>query len=461
MVEVGGYNIPVEMIYEAIVIALIFFILSLVIIVALHRISKDGSDFNRIVIGIFITGLFLRLAVLIFTPSFYAPDEQAHFRYIQYIAEYGNLPTLADCASGNNCYEYYQPPLYYLLLSPVYAISDVFIDRTLYLNRILRLSSLVFWSISFYFSYLTVENLFPFDDSSKNGIISIFTVSMIAFLPTYTNLSSVINNDVLLICLGSLIFYVLSKENPWEYTTILGVLIGLSLWTKASGGLYPFALVGIFGIYWTRDAISRMKFVKSVVKIGVISGLIWMPVAIRNFLIYGSFTATSAGNKTFQATWPSIQTAFIESVLYVTRSFWAVAGIHNNVSFILYWGVGTLLLVISFVGIIRIIPELYQKEPREGLSFIIGASPAIFLNIGLVVFILGFQYAQAQGRFLFPLLIPISLLMSLGLSNIGYIRNQRYMPLLVADLFIIYTFQFFAFVFYIYYLFPYDIGVPG
>ena len=39
-------------------------------------------------------GVVCRLAFLFLTPVFYAPDEQAHFNYIKFIAERGEFPIL-------------------------------------------------------------------------------------------------------------------------------------------------------------------------------------------------------------------------------------------------------------------------------------------------------------------------------------------------------------------------------
>ena len=85
--------------------------------------------------------LLLGSAYVLRTPLWQAPDEPAHFNYVEHIAEGAGLPVLQtgdydqarledltadrfrDGAVETLRYEAHQPPLYYLLMTPVSAAT--------------------------------------------------------------------------------------------------------------------------------------------------------------------------------------------------------------------------------------------------------------------------------------------------------------------------------------------------
>src|SRR5688572_7628702 len=152
---------------------------------------------------ILTTGFICRIAFLLFTPTFYAPDEQAHFKYVKYLAEHHSLPiqtSLTD--SSTNDWEYYQPPIYYILLSPFYLLAERLFQNDFLTVRVLRGFSIILWGITTLFSFKFLDSL-----NIHDRFLKIFVIAMVCLLPTYTFLSSVINNDNLLIAFGSAILY--------------------------------------------------------------------------------------------------------------------------------------------------------------------------------------------------------------------------------------------------------------
>ena len=92
-------------------------------------IKKTERNYNSVdlylIFLIILLGFILRLSYLYFTPEFKAPDEQAHYNYIKYIVEHHELPIQTNQTNNiSNDYEYYQPPFYYLLLSPIFIFSN-------------------------------------------------------------------------------------------------------------------------------------------------------------------------------------------------------------------------------------------------------------------------------------------------------------------------------------------------
>ncbi|MDP7260330.1 MAG: hypothetical protein QF376_05565, partial [Anaerolineales bacterium] len=107
------------------------------------------------------------------TPAWQAPDEPAHYNYIRGLAETGRLPVLqrgdydqaylsqltargfpAGMAVDALRYEGHQPPLYYLLATPLFMATGGSLLA-------LRLFSLALGGAALFFAGLCVQALFP------------------------------------------------------------------------------------------------------------------------------------------------------------------------------------------------------------------------------------------------------------------------------------------------------------
>ena len=77
--------------------------------------------FNRVLIGGLLVIFFVQcIAYNLALPLFEAPDEGAHYIYIDYIASHGQLPDLEHMLS----HEVSQTPLYYMIGAPMIAWID-------------------------------------------------------------------------------------------------------------------------------------------------------------------------------------------------------------------------------------------------------------------------------------------------------------------------------------------------
>ena len=97
----------------------------------------------RRIILLVILALYVILGMLyaVRTPAWQAPDEPAHYNYVRFIAATGGFPVLQmgdyphgymeeikgrkfppDLSIDPIRYEFHQPPLYYVLLTPIYAV---------------------------------------------------------------------------------------------------------------------------------------------------------------------------------------------------------------------------------------------------------------------------------------------------------------------------------------------------
>jgi 4-amino-4-deoxy-L-arabinose transferase-like glycosyltransferase len=351
-----------------------------------------------------------RVVFSIVTPTFYAPDEQSHFKYVKYIAENGSFPVQTSRTDDpTNDWEYYQPPLYYLSAVPFYLLSQNLSSQEAIAVRVIRFFSVLLWGITVLFTFKFIERM-----SADDYFIKLFVMCMVSLLPTYAFLSSTINNDNLLIVIGSIILYLGVQQKPSLRNSIFtGLLLGLALLTKLTAVVY----IAFMMIMWLIRLITKTcnwSAIHHFVLTMMLALIIWTPWAWRNWSVYGSVTAEEIANvvhyceSVFQAGW--------NVIYYVQRSFWAVSGIKNNVHFF-YPIFGILIFCFATIGWFY---GLATKKDK--LTVFMGKNPytlivlalTILVNLSLV-FRFGMLYDQWQGRFLLPLLAPISLLLAIGL----------------------------------------------
>lgn len=373
--------------------------------------SRYGTSVRQLVSVAIIAGIGCRIAFILATPIFYAPDEQAHFNYIRYLSEHRSFPVQTSKMNApTNDWEYYQPPLYYLAMVPVYdVVTAVWHDRFVTV-RVIRCFSLFTWLINVWLAgqFLRLIKI-------KDEFLRVATVVVICLLPTYTFLSSVINNDNLLFMLGGIILCCRAQKTCSMNTMVsTGFVLGLAMITKLTAVVYIPPLVLVMVIDAMRSRTTWRSVLGQLVLMLGIAMLIYAPWAIRNWHLYGSITAEHVANIPKQ--WHSWLYSSDEAIQSLLRSFWAVSGIYNNIYYH-FPLLGIQLSVFSLAGLgflcihKDVLRNLVEGANIELLKTMIAA---IVINILLLIrFVI--LYGQAQSRFLFPLLFPIALFFSIGL----------------------------------------------
>ncbi len=202
-------------------------------------------------------------------------DEAQHVDYIWHIAERGEFPTagttslapavidslfatrhwfvfhwpppastaLADLGAVGYSYEAYHPPLYYLLMAPVYLGSPgAILDRLFVLRGAALALSLVTVWLFFRLSALV----------SGSVLFALLAGLIFVMLPERTAYVSRVNNDVLAELLGTAICLVAAQGvllslSPGRAVG-LGLLLALGVWTKLSVAFWlgPLALLALW-----------------------------------------------------------------------------------------------------------------------------------------------------------------------------------------------------------------------
>ncbi|MBK8986996.1 MAG: glycosyltransferase family 39 protein [Chloroflexi bacterium] len=406
-------------------------------------------------------------------PLFEAPDEHHHFFTVLYVAENGRLPI----ASPNEEWlrqEAAQPPLYYLLAAllawdgqatpaqadlwpnPHAILGDA--SALTNINRFiplpapgyaapayrLRLLSALIGLGTLLCIYAAARLLWP-----RQPEIALLSAGLVAFLPQFNFLHSAISNDVLVIFLTSAALWQLIRL--WQtHTTparllLLGLTIGLTILTKNAGTLLLVYALGFLMVngQWSTDNGQPPTFKRLLTihnwrfTIGnlllvllpalLVGGWLWW----RNWLLYGDITATA----------PFIQFAGGDreasplQVLGEWQSIWpslfAVFGWFNlRPPQWVYW-VWYGLVVAAVGGVVKssIANRRSSLVTRQFVLVLLLAGWVLLVYAGLFLFML--QTEAAQGRLLFPAILPLALGLAYGLSRWRW-RGAAPLALLLA-----------------------------
>ncbi|MDX1415444.1 MAG: DUF2142 domain-containing protein [Candidatus Promineifilaceae bacterium] len=392
---------------------------------------------RRHVILILIVLIYLGIGTLyvIFTPSWQAPDEPAHYNYVSQLAE-GQLPVIEagdyDQAYINEVvfesrfaphyplseieYEDWQPPLYYLLQTPGYLLSSASLTAMRFVSLLLGAGVIVL-------AYAIVRRLAPREDW-----LILTTAIIVAFIPQHIAMLASVNNDALaefLIASISYILVVIGQSNSFRarHYVLLGILLGLGYLTK--GTVYPVTAVAGLVLLWHFWGAWRQLVhagVLAAVPAFLLGGLWWG----RNITVYGGLDVLGKGahdavvigqprTAEWIAQYGPLET--VEGFVKTTfNSFWGQFGWMTVPMTYPSW-LYPVLWLLTGIAVIGLLVTTIQKRKwlREWTLALLILCSLLVLTLGVYV---GYNltFVQHQGRYLFPALIPIALGLAIGLG---------------------------------------------
>lgn len=280
------------------------------------------------------------LFTLVF-PAFSGHDEVAHYTYLRYVAVDHRVPIVPDVtkwranetASGNggedripgSLYKYCRyvtadwwcdpndarfpdgpkmvtlggkylpsgwvytanhPPLYYVLMTPLYWASQSQSQEVqLY---VMRLAAIPLGLLTVLFAFLTTRVLFPSDQ-----FLLVTVPAFVALQPQISYESAMLNNDILAICIMSAILYVLVRglrnHYRWSTCVLIGALLGIGLISKTTTiSVAPIiALAMVLGLGWK----NVRQWVPRGAVVGLVALLFAWPWYLFMWLQYHDLTA--------------------------------------------------------------------------------------------------------------------------------------------------------------------------
>ncbi|MCA9935264.1 MAG: DUF2142 domain-containing protein [Ardenticatenaceae bacterium] len=400
---------------------------------------------------VIILSAYLLLGVLfaVYTPDWQAPDEPAHYNYVRQLAA-GHLPVMElgdyDEAYKNEAigsgfapeydvslitYEDWQPPLYYLLLTPVFWLTGGSLLA-------LRLVSVLLGAGLVALAYAVAGRLFP-----ERREVAVGTAVFAAFLPQHLSILASVNNDALAELLIAGILFLLVGIGDWRLeigkgrALLLGVLLGLGFLTK--GTVYSLTAVIAAALLWRywgkwRDLVQAglWVFVPA-----FLLGTLWWG---RNLALYGGLDVLGkAAHDAVVVGQP--RTADLVAEVGLASAMWQLV----QTTFHSFWGqfgwmalpmlnpgwVYPLLWAFTAVAISGLLLHFFQNRRQSPISNLQSLILMLLFLLTLGVHVVyNITFIQHQGRYLFPALIPIGIGVAVGVG--GWIRPlQTRWPILL------------------------------
>ncbi|MBZ0308522.1 MAG: DUF2142 domain-containing protein [Anaerolineae bacterium] len=415
-----------------------------------------------------IAGLYVLLGwqYAIQTPDWQIPDEPAHYNYIRQLADEGKIPVIqagdwdteyqnlltstgfdpAYLSELNRIqYEDHQPPLYYLLATPLYAASDGNLTM-------LRLFSVLIGLGVVLSAFAVIWLLFP-----ESPWLALSTAAFVAFLPQNLAFLSGVNNDPLAelmvgITLLAVAFYLKQPQITSRDSLLLGLLVGIALLTKVT----IYFLAGIAGIAvllrgkregWPREFFLR-QLGYFLIPALLLGGVWWG----RNLSVYGGTDFIGLQRHDRVAAGQLQTETYIERDLNGSRSTYyknfAYTTFHS------FWGqFGWMavpmhprlykLLLLAVMGLL-IGAGLYFARNRKTLTVeqweMLLLFDLVLVFVAAAYMLYNLQFVQFQGRYLYPALIPFGFTAAVGLSGwveLASKRASRWTPVLMVLLLVL------------------------
>ncbi len=404
----------------------------------------------------------LGLIYLYASPNFESPDSIYHLGVIKWIAEHdGALPVQSP--DHNHLYEQEgsQPPLYYLLMTPIWLRLDTEdFDEVYYQNPMVNLGhpsklgnrNLIFYkqpyppnltgtSLAIYVIRLVTLGMAPVTIAavyqSARAIrpdsvgFPILATSFVAFNPQFLFISTSVSNDNLAAMLGALITWqllVMLREGfQTRRSLLLAALIALMTLAKLSAMAFV-AIVALAGIWLA----LRKRDLRGLVILGGSMLVFWLVIASwwywRNLMLYQELFGTRMMIANFGGRSTTIPRLLVEEFEGFRRSYWGVFGWFNNLTSEYHYVAMDALTALAVGGLVVYLLKNRKKSYELTVCCVLGA----IVSVGMAMIIwYTLQTTASQGRLIFPYSAAISLLLALGLTALRIPAGLIALPMFV------------------------------
>lgn len=421
--------------------------------------TEESARHGLIVILVLFVGLSAAYAIT--TPTLEAPDEIYHYDYVRALINTGRPPVLER--GGGRGFGHHAP-LYYaygalvsfwvdeadLHLWPErhnpffgYRFGEVGRDnKNLYLHpdsdaygqsdtwvgiRVVRLASVLLGAVTLWVTFRIGREVYP----ERPGV-ALGAAGLAAFIPEYLFISGAVNDDNGATLFGALAIWammrILRKGATWQHCASLGLALGLGWLSKLTVvALVPTAMVTLALVAWRNQSWRRMARLALITF--TIAGLFIAPWMIRQTVLYGDPTGTSREMSEWGLREEPVTLANLGPDLHWLRtSFWGRLG-YNQIplSTWIYRVLDVLTAVaiggLGYLAISRLRRALSDAGSSVKLSISSGRGSQLTVLATSLLMTFGPMIARRFlrpmpnfGRYLFPVLPSVALLMVAGLS---------------------------------------------
>jgi 4-amino-4-deoxy-L-arabinose transferase-like glycosyltransferase len=409
----------------------------------------EWADFKcfRVALALVLLA-YLGVGVLyaIETPDWQVPDEPAHYNYVRQLAEEGRFPVLEmgdydqyymgrltserfppELSLEAVEYEDHQPPLYYLLATPVYLMFDGALAP-------LRLFSVVLGAGVVLLAYAVAAAVFP-----TRPLIALGTAAFLAFLPQHVAMMAGVNNDSLAELLIGVILWMAvvdggrrtaarnegrRTKDEARWSVGLGVVLGLGLATKTT--FLPIALVVVLAVllaWWREGERAWGRLARTLALVFGPALLIALPWWLRNLSLYGGLDIYGLANHAAVVVGQPRTSEWIadygwrylleEGLSTTFQSFWGQFGWMGVLMPTWLYRALALCAGVLVMGLLYWLRERGREARRNARLVVLAATVPL---VGAAYVYYNFTFVQHQGRYLFPALIPMALGVALAVD---------------------------------------------
>ncbi|MDY7076449.1 MAG: hypothetical protein SXV54_05935 [Chloroflexota bacterium] len=426
--------------------------------------EKTGKRIWK-VLPIVVTAFLYLILVSIYnvvTPLWETPDEPGHFDYVVHLLQHRALPQMAV----GHLDESHQPPLYYaltaLIISPV-DLSDstgvlrpnphfVYAEQG---GRDVNLglhddSEFEFpyrgWALALHvarafssllglgtvlFTYAIAQTIFP-----DNLVVPPLSAALVAFNPQFLFITAAVNNDSLVVFTTAGLLWqtvtLLRHRGRSPLTTRDGLALGGWILAILMAKLSSLAVIGLavaalLVMGWQNHHLKPGVQSLALTALIAVAGSLWW--WLRNQVLYGDPLGLKMFNQVFRVLlhttllttgdWP----AFFRTQF---RSFWGIFGWMNVYApewyyILCAWG--------SIVAVVGWLPRLFRRNLELVQRWLLGFLLTATLAQEAYAIVLAYQANESrwQGRYLFPVIAPLAILLAYGVTGWVPRRWERYM----------------------------------
>jgi hypothetical protein len=411
----------------------------------------------------------LGITYSVITPLFEAPDELQHYACIKRLAEAIGLFPLNPGVDQLSHQQRYQQPLYHLVgalatfwddaedmskllwFNPhadigvakadgnvnllIHTSEESFPYRGISLGvHVLRLLSVLMGTGTVLITYLIALEIFP-----QRQVLALGAAAVNAFIPQFLFISGAVNNDNLVTILSSVTLWLLIPlvETPISKgrSVLIGVVVGLATLTKVNAlGLLPLAVLVVAISSYRQHSIK--VFVSRTGLLLAATALVSGWRFVRNWQLYGDPTALQMFLNTLAPRHPPpTLRQFIAEWGDYSQSFWGLFGLGNVPLGTLAYRIPDVLALLGTLGTLIFWIRVWQERKAND-----GGLMKTLVLLGWPVILFGslmswaIRILTSIGRFLFPAISALSILLFLGLSQFVPRRYTRILTCLVGAL---------------------------
>ncbi|HQE93698.1 MAG TPA: glycosyltransferase family 39 protein [Anaerolineae bacterium] len=400
---------------------------------------------HGVLAGLFVVYTVVGVLFNIIVPLGDAPDEPAHFFYVQYVAQHHALPVMQPHYQDNATVEAFQAPAYYvaaallthftlqgesiqLYYNPAYEFGK---PAPLFLPlpehefpwrgavlawHLVRFFSLALGAVSLWATYRSAWLLF------ESRWPALAAVAFVGLNPQFIYLHSMVTNDALATTVGSLLtlatLYLL-KDGRLRHFFGVALLTTLGFLTKPSAlTLYPGVTLALF-IAWQRlpRGYQRRMALALCVLIPLTGGGWWV---LRNLHLYGDPVGLTVAKQSLAANYYPAPLTLPQLIATLPQMFWQTFqsgwGHFGWLSFPLAPSVFYLIAGLHLPAIAGLLLKCKTASSKRGPAWALAAA-WIGLLCGFIYYNLETNSSGWQGRFLFP---------GLSITALGFVAGWRY-----------------------------------